>query len=175
MIEDTDSLLDYLNYLQKLELLEIFVVMTVATVLLIICNFGFSVYHVVMIRDENSSYFLLNVIYQQMAVNFHLSSLIMFLRVPSLNQNLNQNCIFLPDCSSSLWCWPDLRMCPLQALADGRISTLHYIWSRNLRLLLEELWFRILFRCFSCLAQKSVSVPSNYLLRWILLSDWIPL
>ena len=42
--------------------------------LLVICNFGFSVYHVAMWRNENTNYFILNVLYEQLAIVFQLNS-----------------------------------------------------------------------------------------------------
>ena len=44
--------------------------------LFVASTFGLSIYHVVMHNNENSNYFLLNVLYEQLAVVFQVNSFV---------------------------------------------------------------------------------------------------
>ena len=81
MIADLRVDITYVEVIQIVEVCGEVMLIVFSVFMFIICNAGFSVYHAVMREDENASYFLLNVFYQQIAWIIQCISLVFLLRV----------------------------------------------------------------------------------------------
>ena len=66
---------------ENIELVIHVILVIISLTLLITGNFGFSVYHVVMFKEENSHYVLLNILYQQFAAHVQIETIVVFTRV----------------------------------------------------------------------------------------------
>ena len=81
MIEDLKEDMEYVEFVHIVEVCGEVMLTVFSVFMFIICNVGLSVYHAVMREDENASYFLLNVFYQQIAWIIQCISLVFLLRV----------------------------------------------------------------------------------------------
>ena len=82
---DNDLLYSIAEWIQGLEMFGncVFVVFTL--ILMILCNLGYTVYHIAMYKNHNSDVLLLNMVYQHLALVFQVHGIVLAINVSYFN------------------------------------------------------------------------------------------